>query len=282
MPAPVLRSLPRRYAPEEVGRPRGGRGSAACCAWSPPPVDHDRVGSHGTRVAVDVGGTFTDVVSLDPVAGVLQAWTRWRRSRRTRPPACSTRWPRSARRRRRVAYFVHGTTLALNALLTRTGAKVAIVTTQGFRDIFEPRPHGPRADVRPDLPQARAARAAQPRVRGRASGCQWNGTVLRPVDAASVRAVAAQHPCRRRRARSPVSLLHSYANPAHELEVGAILAARAARRGGDAQPPAAARVPRVRAHQHRGPRRLRQAGRAGLPRAARGRARRARASRAAS
>ena len=88
-----------------------------------------------TRVAVDVGGTFTDVVSLDPVAGVLRvdkvetvpsdpaAGVLHALAKIGAPPET-------------VAYFVHGTTLALNALLTRTGAKVAIVTTAGFRDVF--------------------------------------------------------------------------------------------------------------------------------------------------
>ena len=88
------------------------------------------------RIAVDVGGTFTDVIVLDeasqtlrlekvettphdPATGVLQGFHK----------ADATL---SA-----INYFVHGTTLGLNALLTRRGAKVAIVTTKGFRDVYE-------------------------------------------------------------------------------------------------------------------------------------------------
>ena len=86
------------------------------------------------RIAVDVGGTFTDVIVLDerthtlrlekvettpqnPASGVLQGFQK----------ADATLGE--------IDYFVHGTTLGLNALLTRTGARVAIVTTKGFGDI---------------------------------------------------------------------------------------------------------------------------------------------------
>src|SRR5262245_7678750 len=88
------------------------------------------------RIAVDVGGTFTDVILLDeatqrlqlekvettphdPAAGVLQGFQK------------------ANVKLEAINYFVHGTTLGLNALLTRRGAKVAIVTTKGFRDVYE-------------------------------------------------------------------------------------------------------------------------------------------------
>jgi N-methylhydantoinase A len=176
--------------------------------------------THGTRVAVDVGGTFTDVVSLDPVAGVLRvdkvettpsdpaAGVLHALAKIGAPPST-------------VAYFVHGTTLALNALLTRTGAKVAIVTTAGFRDIFElgRTDREPMYDLTYRKPAPLVPRSLAFEVGERMT---WNGTVLRPVDEASVVAVAAQ--LRASGVDSvAVSLLHSYANPTHELEVGAIL-----------------------------------------------------------
>jgi len=178
--------------------------------------------AHGTRVAVDVGGTFTDVVSLDPVAGVLRvdkvetvpsdpaAGVLHAFAKIGAPPAA-------------VAYFVHGTTLALNALLTRTGAKVAIVTTAGFRDVFilGRTDREPMYDLKFRKPAPLVPRSLAFEVQERMT---WNGTPLRPVDAASVRNVAAQ--LRQSGVGSvAVSLLHSYANPAHELEVGEILRA---------------------------------------------------------
>ena len=87
-----------------------------------------------TRLAVDVGGTFTDVVRLDaddtlrvekvpttplePTRGVIDSIAR------AQAPLPD------------VAVFSHGTTLGLNALLTRTGAPTAIVATEGFRDVY--------------------------------------------------------------------------------------------------------------------------------------------------
>src|SRR5579862_7268704 len=88
------------------------------------------------RIAVDVGGTFTDVVVLgeaaeglrhekvetvptDPASGVLAGFAKAHADLGA------------------VDFFVHGTTLGINALLTRTGARVAIVTTEGFRDVYE-------------------------------------------------------------------------------------------------------------------------------------------------
>lgn len=175
-----------------------------------------------TRVAVDVGGTFTDVVSLDPAAGTLKV-----DKVETVPgdPASGVlhALAKIGAPPESVAYFVHGTTLALNALLTRTGAKVAIVTTEGFRDVFilgrtdrEPMYDLTHRKPAPLVPRSLAFEVGERML--------WNGTALRPVDAASVRAAAA-----RIRdagvAAVAVSLLHSYANPAHELEVGAILTA---------------------------------------------------------
>src|ERR1700761_3539196 len=88
-----------------------------------------------SRVAIDVGGTFTDVVELsgdtgeirfgkvpttpaEPTQGVMDAFGV------TEAPLAE------------VAMFTHGTTLGLNALLTRTGARTAVIGTAGFRDVY--------------------------------------------------------------------------------------------------------------------------------------------------
>ena len=86
------------------------------------------------RIAIDVGGTFTDVVRLDP-AGTL----RFEKVPTT--PSEPTRGVLAAFERAEAplgdtSMFTHGTTLGLNALLTRTGARTAIVATQGFRDVY--------------------------------------------------------------------------------------------------------------------------------------------------
>ena len=91
------------------------------------------------RLGVDVGGTFTDLVALhddgrmevrkvattpeDPAVGLLRAVDGYRSSVVGNPPP--------------VDALVHGTTVATNALLERRGARTALVTTEGFRDVLE-------------------------------------------------------------------------------------------------------------------------------------------------
>jgi N-methylhydantoinase A len=85
------------------------------------------------RIAVDVGGTFTDVIVLDEASQTL----RLEKVETTpRDPATGVLqgFHKANTTLDVINYFVHGTTLGLNALLTRRGAKVAIVTTKGFRE----------------------------------------------------------------------------------------------------------------------------------------------------
>ena len=90
-------------------------------------------------IGVDIGGTFTDVVvrrpgapshimkipttRSDPSIAVLEALRRMQAEWGLAP--------------QEVLRFVHGTTVATNAVLERKGAKVGIITTQGFRDVLE-------------------------------------------------------------------------------------------------------------------------------------------------
>lgn len=92
------------------------------------------------RVATDVGGTFTDLVyyTNDPVTGraVLQS-----AKSDTTPPAFE-RGVLNAIRKAGIQpdafeFFAHGTTVVINALLSRRGAKTALITTRGFRDVLE-------------------------------------------------------------------------------------------------------------------------------------------------
>lgn len=171
------------------------------------------------RIAVDVGGTFTDVIVLDehrlrlekvettphtPTDGVLRGFAKAQAALEA------------------IDYFVHGTTLGLNALLTRSGARVAIVTTQGFRDIYE---LGRTArDVMYDLtyhkPASLVPRSLVFEVRER---LDFQGNILTPFDYEAAAAVA-----QRLRAQAveavAVCFLHSYANPAHESAMAEVLA----------------------------------------------------------
>jgi len=172
------------------------------------------------RIAVDVGGTFTDVIVLDektntlrlekvettpqdPAAGVLQSFQK------------------ANARLSDIDYFVHGATLGLNALLTRTGARVAIVTTKGFRDIYElgRTSHDPMYDFKYRKPKTLVPRYLAFEVTERSD---FQGNVLTPFDHAEAAAVARQIRTLGVEAVA-VCFLHSYANPAHELAMEEVL-----------------------------------------------------------
>ncbi|MBI3800207.1 MAG: hydantoinase/oxoprolinase family protein [Deltaproteobacteria bacterium] len=172
------------------------------------------------RIAVDVGGTFTDVIVLDektitlqlekvettpqdPATGVLQSFAK------------------ANAKLRDIDYFVHGTTLGLNALLTRTGARVAIVTTKGFRDIYElgRTARDPMYDFKYRKPKTLVPRYLAFEVTERSD---FQGNVLTPFAPTEAAAVARQIRALRIEAVA-VCFLHSYANPAHELAMEEVL-----------------------------------------------------------
>jgi len=93
-----------------------------------------------TRIGVDVGGTFTDLIYYDDETGEVRV------AKEPTTPASPEQGVTAAARSAlsgdelgRTAYFLHGTTVGLNSLLTRTGATVGLLCTQGFRDILETR-----------------------------------------------------------------------------------------------------------------------------------------------
>ena len=88
-------------------------------------------------VAVDIGGTFTDLVAYDHDSrrgGLYQEPDHLRQFRRRHPRLLRQG---EARSRATPRFVNHGTTLVINALIQRKGAKAALVTTTGFRDVLE-------------------------------------------------------------------------------------------------------------------------------------------------
>lgn len=84
-----------------------------------------------TRVGVDVGGTFTDIVALTPDGGVEVG-----KVRSTAGDVAPGVWAALERLGDSVTALVHGTTVATNALLERRGGRVVLVTTRGFEDLL--------------------------------------------------------------------------------------------------------------------------------------------------
>jgi len=177
------------------------------------------------RVGVDIGGTFTDV-ALEigerrftgkilttphaPEEGVLAALRSVTAEAGVAPGE--------------VGVIIHGTTLATNALIERKGARTALLTTEGFRDVVEIRHENrfEQYDVNIDLPPPLVPRRLRLPVRERIDA---QGEVLLPLDESSVAraidALAAQQV-----EAVAVGLLHSFTNPDHERRVGDAIARR--------------------------------------------------------
>ena len=175
------------------------------------------------RVGVDIGGTFTDVVLLrddgsvrttkvlstpgDYAEGVAAGVRRLQRETKLSPGE--------------IMGVVHASTVASNAVLERRGATVALVTTEGFRDVLEMRRL--RIPVLYDLqyekPEPLVPRALRFEVRERLGP---RGEVWVPLDEGTVRDVAARLSEQRVEAVA-IALLHSYADDVHERRVEEIL-----------------------------------------------------------
>lgn len=170
-------------------------------------------------VGIDTGGTFTDFVAL--ANGRLIAF------KLPSTPAAPERAVLAGLARLAVSKTTrvrHGSTVATNTLLERKGARVALVTTEGFEDLLEIG----RQD-RPDLYALAPARVAPLVPAERRFGAPERvgpgGVVWRPLDRAELGKLA-----RRVRAARPeaiaVVLLHAYAHPAHERAVARAVARR--------------------------------------------------------
>jgi N-methylhydantoinase A len=172
------------------------------------------------RVATDIGGTFTDLVYLDEKTGQIGV------AKASTTPANFAQGVidtlhKSAIRVPETTFFVHGSTVIINALTERKGAKTALITTRGFRDVLEIT----RAN-RPDLynmyytkPKPFVPRYLRLEVRERMN---YKGEVLAPLHEEDVRRAAEF--CRKENVEAiAVCFLHAYANPAHEIRCGEIL-----------------------------------------------------------
>lgn len=172
------------------------------------------------RVAMDIGGTFTDVVAYDEARG-----TYFAAKAPTTPGDLAegvfTSLERAVSDPAAISFFVHGTTQGLNALLERKGAKVLLLMSEGMRDVYHiARGNRDRMfDLHYRKPVPLVDRYSTAEAGGR---LDWQGTELRPLDEDAVRAAA-----RRVRAEGytavAVSFLFSYAGPRHELRAGEIL-----------------------------------------------------------
>jgi N-methylhydantoinase A len=171
------------------------------------------------KVAVDIGGTFTDLVVEDDQGHLGTSKVL------STPPhlvdGVISALELSGAPADQLSLFIHGTTAGLNALLERRGARVALVTTEGFRDVYLiGRGHRPSMyDLRYRKPPRLLDRASIFEVRERLAA---DGSVVMPLSRPSVEAAAKALRAGDYQAIA-ICLLHSYSNPSHEREVRRLL-----------------------------------------------------------
>ena len=169
-----------------------------------------------SRIAIDVGGTFTDLVCYDEVSAGMRV---------TKVPTTPTDPERGAlaavaealtgEEIRSSEYFLHGTTVGLNSLLQRVGARVGLLCTAGFRDILEIR-RGDRDEMynlfwSPGPPLVPRRLRLPVRERVRADGVVHQAICIEDVETAlqAFRAEGVD--------TIAIAFLNSFAHPAHEL-----------------------------------------------------------------
>ena len=183
------------------------------------------MGRSSIRLGVDIGGTFTDVV-LD-VSG-QQASTKVLTTYSAPEDAIIQGIRQVAGNAGvdlgEIGQIIHGTTLATNALIERRGAKTALITTEGFRDVIEMRTESrfEQYDLNLVLPEPLLPRQQRYTLRERLSA---RGEMLIPLDRREVEDVA-DVIAEGRYQSVAVGLLHSYVDNTHERLIREVLEAR--------------------------------------------------------
>ena len=175
-----------------------------------------RMANHQTRyrVACDVGGTFTDFVLYDETIGAIHIEKCLTTPDDPSRGALSGLGAFDAIDDQHVALthrIAHATTLVANTVIERKGAKTALLTTQGFRDVLELRRHVrvTTYELWEDPPEPLVPRSLRLPVNERTYS---DGTVLQPVDPGDIEAIVAI--LRREGVGSvAIAFLHAYVNP---------------------------------------------------------------------
>ena len=179
--------------------------------------------SKSIRAGVDIGGTFTDIVLEMPSGQIsTKVLTTYARPEDAIIEGLLAVCHKADISPSDIGMVIHGTTLATNALIERRGAKTALITTQGFRDVIEMRTESrfEQYDLNLVLPEPLIPREYRYTVKERLLA---DGSIDTPLDIDDVIALTDELKAQSIQSIA-VGLLHSYANPVHEQQIGAILA----------------------------------------------------------
>lgn len=176
------------------------------------------------RVGVDIGGSFTDFAVIDDADDTVRTMKVF--SRPDEPGAEVLAGIQALTARygiapRDIVHFTHGTTVGLNAVIQRRGLKLALFTTEHFRDVLElGRLKTP--DMYSLLSKRPAPLVRREMVFGIPGRLNADGTEHQPLDEAAAEA-AVQEAVAKGAEGIVVALLHAYANPAHERQLEALV-----------------------------------------------------------
>ena len=175
------------------------------------------------RLAADIGGTFTDVAAFDQASGRLLLGKALSTPSQL-VDGISEGVAKAGARFAEAGIFLHGSTIAINTMLERTGARTALITTQGFRDVYEigriNRPDAYNLYFKKHDPLVR--RSLRFEVPERITA---DGEVLTVLDEAAVTALADKLAGLGIEAVA-IMFLHSYRNPSHEARAKVIVQQR--------------------------------------------------------
>ena len=180
------------------------------------------------RIGIDVGGTFTDLAAFDEDRGELVAIRKYL-SDPAEPLAVMEQITRELATEfggDSVALILHGSTVGLNTLLEDKGARVGLLTTAGFRDVYEIGRQWRGEDVFNFFAPAPRMLTTRDRIHEVRERLTWEGKVLESLAEGDV--VAAVEKLRAQGVKAvAVAFLFAYANPAHERSAARLIAARA-------------------------------------------------------
>lgn len=177
------------------------------------------------RLAVDIGGTFTDVVAerADGARIAAKVLTTPRAPETAVLAAVNEALGKAALAPADIGVVIHGTTLATNALIERRGARTALLTTEGHRDALDMAYENrfEQYDINIDRPKPLVPRWLRIPVRERMNK---DGEALIPLDEESIKAAIDVLDAEKVESLA-IGYLHAYANPAHEIRTAEIVAA---------------------------------------------------------
>jgi N-methylhydantoinase A len=181
---------------------------------------HTPAARSALRLAADIGGTFTDIAAFDEKSGALTFGKALSTPQRL-VEGINAGVKKAGSDYQSAGLFLHGSTVAINAILERTGAKTALLITEGFRDVYEigriNRPDAYNLFFQKHVPLVERALRFEVHERVLA-----DGEIEKPLDAKEIAALGAEL-VKRGIGSCAILFINCYANPDHEARAKAIL-----------------------------------------------------------